>query len=98
MRGKLAVQHYTGSMINVLLGSVSNSKPTPETFINLNPFKRSYSDVLRNGSSPSTELSTAQPQLVKSSTKQSRSVKPSPVFNTQNSDFLASPTRNFRRF
>ena len=47
LRGKMAVQHYTGSVINVLLKILPNLKETPPAPVNVStPF--SYASVLKN--------------------------------------------------
>ena len=48
MRGKLAVQHYTGSVINVLLDNLPELKVSPTLPVNLTQ-PSSYANVLKNG-------------------------------------------------
>ena len=78
MRGKLAVQHYTGSLINVVLDALTNSNTNTGPKININP-QPSYANIVRNESStnqfmfkepnqnmksqPNFNFSQAQPQL-----------------------------------
>ena len=47
MRGRLAVQHYTGSFVNVLIDTLSNPNSTSKPYININP-KPTYADAMKN--------------------------------------------------
>ena len=78
LRGKMAVQHYTGSLINVLLDNLPELKLASKTEANL-PKPTSYANVLKNGVSAQQPryhsahafrkkpVYSAQPQHVKNS-------------------------------
>ena len=62
MRGKMAVQHYTGSLINILLNNLPNLNGPLKTPVNISQQQsqppRTFASVLKTG------LKSAQPKLV----------------------------------
>ena len=62
----MAMQHYTGSLINILLDSVPNLEPSLRIPVNISqPQPTSYAKVLKTGLR-SKQVHPAQPEFVRS--------------------------------
>ena len=65
MRGKLAVQHYTGSVINISLDVLPNLNSNTKARVNITPQPQTYASIVRKSpqSNQKSRNSQAQPQL-----------------------------------
>ena len=73
MRGKLATQHYTGSVINILLDTLPDLSTTTKSRANITPPPQTYASMVKKSPHPhhnrvgygkqKVSPSQAQPQL-----------------------------------